>query len=152
MILKTIIETSANFTDEKFTDAVLLTFANRAIARINSDCNTLFPNYVSMTADYVALPATYQMDLISTYINYSIKMNDTSLSEADRYIEDFYRSLNNFKTKVGTLVDKYNRGDVINGISPEFVDPDGFGGAYGMDTANAIEYGWFGSNGNGGSY
>lgn len=152
MILKTIIDTSANFTDEKFTDAVLLTFANKAIARINSDCNTLFPNYVSMTADYNAIPSNYQLDLISTYINYSIKMNDTSLSEADRYLEEFYRSLNNFKTKIGALVSKYANGDTVNGISPDYVDPDGFGGAYGIDTSSAIEYGWFGNNGNGGSY
>lgn len=152
MTLKTITNNSAIFTDEKFSDNDLLSLANKAIARINTECKTLFPYYESMNIEYRAIPSNWQMDLISTYISYGIKMNDSSLSEADRYLDEFYRALINFKDNLGSLVDKYNNGDIINGISANYIDSVGFGGVYGIDTSNAINIGFFGDNGNGGSY
>ena len=152
MLLRNIIANSALFTDEKFSDADLLSFANRAIARINNECNTLFPDYTTALEDYTAIPKNWQLDLISPYLSYGIKMNDTSIVEADRYLQEFYQVLNAFKGKLGSLVVKYANGDVVNGVSSEYVDPDGFGGAYGIDTANAVDGGWFGSNGNAGSW
>lgn len=152
MLLRTIITNSAIFTDEKFSDTELLSFANRAISRINNECNTLFPLYTSPTEQYTAIPDNWQLDLISPYLSYGIKMNDTSMSEADRYLEEFYRVLNSFKGRLGSLAERYANGDTVNGVSSDYIDPDGFGGAYGIDTSSAIDTGWFGSNGNAGSW
>lgn len=152
MTLKTIINNASIFTDEKFTESDLLSIANKGISRINTECGTLFPYYVDSNSDYTAIPSNWQMDLMSVYISYGIKMNDSSLSEADRYLDEFYRILNSFKDKLGTLVNKFNNGDTINGISPDFIESEGFGGVYGIDTSGAIDVGFFGSNSNGGCF
>lgn len=152
MTLKTILKNSEVFTDEKFNEENLISIANKAISRINTECNTLFPFYGSVNDDYTAIPQMWQLDLVSPYVSYGIKMNDSALSEADRYLDEFYKALSNFKDKLGSLVDKYDSGDVINGISSEYLDPVGFGGVYGIDTTGAINIGFFGNNGNGGSF
>lgn len=152
MTLKTILKNSEIFTDEKFNEENLISIANKAISRINTECNTLFPFYVSVNDDYTAIPQMWQLDLVSPYVSYGIKMNDSSLSEADRYLDEFYKALSNFKDKLGSLVDKYDSGDAINGISSEYLDQVGFGGVYGIDTTGAINIGFFGNNSNGGSF
>lgn len=152
MTLETITKNSAIFTDEVLVDANLLSFANKGISRINTECNTLFPFFTSSKEEYDTFPEMWMLDLLSPYISYGIKMNDGSLSEADRYLDEFYRVLAKFKDKLGTLVDNYDKGDTKNGISSEFIDQNGFGGIYGIDTSGAINVGFFGSNGNGGSY
>ena len=152
MTLKTILKNSEVFTDEKFNEENLISIANKAISRINTECNTLFPFYGSVNDDYTAIPQMWQLDLVSPYVSYGIKMNDSALSEADRYLDEFYKALSNFKDKLGSLVDKYDSGDTINGISSEYLDSVGFGGVYGIDTTGAINIGFFGNNGNGGSF
>lgn len=152
MKLEVITDNSAIFTDENFTDEDLLSLANKAISRINTECGTKFPFYKSISEEYIAFPADYQLDLISSYVSYGIKMNDSSLSEADRYLDEFYRVLAKFKDKLGTLVDNYEKGDTENGISSEFINSEGFGGVYGIDTSGAINVGFFGNNSNGGCY
>ena len=152
MTLKTILKNSEVFTDEKFNEENLISIANKAISRINTECNTLFPFYSSVNDDYTAIPQMWQLDLVSPYVSYGIKMNDSALSEADRYLDEFYKALSNFKDKLGSLVDKYDSGDTINGISSEYLDSVGFGGVYGIDTTGAINIGFFGNNGNGGSF
>lgn len=152
MKLADIIKNSSIFTDETFTVDNLMSIANRAISIINTECKTLFPFYTDSTVEYDAFPAIWQLNLISPYLSYGIKMNDSSLSEADRYLDDFYKQLSNFKDNIGTLVDTYNKGDTANGISSEYINEIGYGGVYGIDTSNAINIGFFGSNGNGGSF
>lgn len=152
MTLKTITDNSATFTDETFTSEQLLTLANKGISRINTECNTLFPFFSTVSENYKSFPEMWMLDLLSPYISYGIKMNDSSLSEADRYLDEFYRALLQFKDKLGSLVDKYIEGDTVNGISPEFIDDVGFGGVFGIDTSAAINVGFFSNNGNGGSY
>lgn len=152
MKLIKITDNSEIFTDEIFNDEDLVSFANKAISRINTECRTVFPFYKTINQEYDAFPDIWQLDLLSPYISYGIKMNDSSLSEADRYLDEFYRVLNNFKENLGTLVDNYKNGDINNGISSEYIDEDGFGGVYGIDTSNAINVGFFGDNGNGGCY
>ena len=152
MTLKIILKNSEIFTDEKFNEENLISIANKAISRINTECNTLFPFYGSVNDDYTAIPQMWQLDLVSPYVSYGIKMNDSALSEADRYLDEFYKALSNFKDKLGSLVDKYDSGDTINGISSEYLDSVGFGGVYGIDTTGAINIGFFGNNGNGGSF
>lgn len=152
MKLADITKNSAIFTDENFSVDDILSLANRAISRINMSCNTKFPHYMSTTEEYTAIPADSQLDMISPYLSYGIKMNDSSLSEANIYLDEFYKALNDFKDKIGTLVDAYEKGDTENGLSSEYINNEGFGGVYGIDTTNAINIGFFGNNGNGGSY
>ena len=152
MTLKEITKNSAIFTDESLSEANLLSLANKAISRINTTCKTLFPFYSDINGEYTAIPSIWQFDLVSTYVSYGIKMNDSSLTEADRYLDEFYRVLNDFKDNLVSLADKYENGDTVNGISPEFIDAEGFGGVYGIDTSGAINVGFFGNNSNGGSY
>lgn len=152
MKLEDIIKNSSIFTDETFTTVDLLSIANKAISRINTTCNTLFPFYEDSTSEYTAIPAMWQLDVISPYLSYGIKMNDSSLSEADRYLDDFYKALNNFKDNIGTLVERYEKGDTANGISGEYINDIGYGGVYTIDTSNAVNLGYFGNNGNGGCY
>ena len=152
MTLAEIIKNSAIFTDENFSVENMISFANKAISRINGECNTNFPFYTDSTTEYKAIPAIYQLDMISSYLSYGIKMNDSSLSEANMYLDDFYKALNLFKDKIGSLVEAYEKGDTKNGISGEYINSIGYGGVYGIDTSDAINIGFFGYNGNGGSY
>ena len=66
--------------------------------------------------------------------------------------DEFYKALNSFKDSIGTLVEQYENGDTENGLSGEYINSIGYGGVYGIDTSDAINIGFFGSNGNGGSY
>ena len=152
MTLADIIKNSSIFTDENLSIEDLISIANRAISRVNTECKTLFPFYEDSTSEYTAIPAIWQFDIISPYLSYGIKMNDSSLSEADRYLDEFYKALNNFKDNLGSLVDAYEKGDAVNGVSGEYINDIGYGGVYAMDTSGAINLGFFGSNGNGGSF
>lgn len=152
MTLADIIKNSSIFTDENLNIEDLISIANRAISRVNTECKTLFPFYEDSTSEYTAIPAIWQFDIISPYLSYGIKMNDSSLSEADRYLDEFYKALNNFKDNLGSLVDAYEKGDAVNGVSGEYINDIGYGGVYAMDTSGAINLGFFGSNGNGGSF
>lgn len=152
MTLTEITENSEIFTDETFDDEDLIKFANKAISRINTECKTLFPFFEDAITDYTAIPKMWLLDLVSTYIAYGIKMNDSSLTEANLYLDEFYRALKNFVDNLGALVEMYENGDTENGVSGEFINTVGFGGVYRIDTINAINVGFFGNNGNGGCY
>lgn len=152
MTLAEITKNSAIFTDENFSVDNILSLANRAISRINVECKTLFPFYTDTTSEYTAIPPIHQFDMISPYLSYGIKMNDSALSEANIYLDEFYKALNSFKDSIGTLVEQYENGDTVNGLSGEYINSIGYGGVYGIDTSDAINIGFFGNNGNGGSY
>lgn len=152
MTLTEITENSEIFTDETFDDEDLIKLANKAISRINTECKTLFPFFEDAITDYIAMPKMWLLDLVSTYVAYGIKMNDSSLTEANLYLDEFYRALKNFVDNLGALVELYENGDTENGVSSEFINTIGFGGVYGIDTTNAINVGFFGNNGNGGCY
>lgn len=144
MTLREIINSINLFTDENFSDAQIIILANRGISRINTTCGTHFPDYTSATMDYNYFPADWQRDLIGNYVAYGIKMNDTSRSEASDYLEEFYRILGEFKQNLGKLVD-------AGKIEVSMVDLDGFGGAYGIDTSEAIGKDFFTNRNNAGS-
>lgn len=152
MTLQTITDNSAVFTDESFDDEDLISLANKGISRINNECGTLFPYYKGMNDSYNAFPDNWQLDLVSNYVSYGIKMNDSSLTEANMYLDEFYKVLSSFKDKLGTLVENYENGNESNGISPDYIDQTGFGGIFGIDTSGAVNIGFFGSNSNGGSF
>lgn len=150
MTLQDIITNSQFFTDETIVQINSLSVANKALSIINTECNTLFPFMESLNAMYSYMPSNWLFALLSPYLSYAIKMNDSSLTEADRYLDEFYRALNNFKDKLGSLLASYDGTDPDSGISPDMVVKEGLGGVYEIDTSNAINIGWFGDAGNGG--
>ena len=152
MTLQDIITNSQFFTDETIIQINSLSVANKALSIINTECNTLFPFMESLNAMYSYMPSNWLFALLSPYLSYAIKMNDSSLTEADRYLDEFYRALNNFKDKLGSLLASYDETDPDSGISPDMVVKEGLGGVYEIDTSNAINIGWFGNNGNSGGW
>ncbi len=152
MTLQEIVKNSQFFTDESIEQDKSINVANKALAIINTECKTLFPNIESLTTSYESMPSKWLFALLSPYISYAIKMNDSSLTEADRYLEEFYRALNNFKDSLGQLVADYDETDFESGVSPDLIADTGFGGVYNIETSNAINVGWFANNGNGGSW
>ena len=135
MTLAEITKNSAIFTDENFSVDNILSLANRAISRINVECKTLFPFYTDTTSEYTAIPPIHQFDMISPYLSYGIKMNDSALSEANIYLDEFYKALNSFKDSIGTLVEQYENGDTVNGLSGEYINSIGYGGVYGIEAS-----------------
>jgi len=152
MTLSDIVTNSQFFTDETVANVNSLSVANKALSIINTECKTLFPFMENQNDTYTYMPSNWLFALLSPYLSYAIKMNDSSLSEADRYLEEFYRALNNFKDNLGSLLATYDETDPESGISSDMVVDDGLGGVYQIDTENAINVGWFGNQGNGGSW
>ena len=152
MTLQEIVNNSQFFTDENVVQVNSLSVANKALSIINTECKTLFPFMNSLNDTYTYMPKNWLFALLSPYLSYAIKMNDSSLSEADRYLEEFYRALNNFKDNLGSLIASYEEGDPESGISPDMIVEDGLGGVYQIETVDAMDIGWFGNNGNGGSW
>ena len=154
MNLTDVINNSEFFTDENVDSVNYLSLANKAIAIINTECRTLFPRILIAGDVYTYMPKDWFYALLSPYLSYGVKMNDSSLSEAEMYLEEFYRTLNNFKDSLLSLVDSYDETDASgdSGIAPNLVKEDGLGGVYKIDTSNAINIGFFGSDGNGGSW
>ena len=83
MNLKDIVTNSQFFTDETISSINYLSVANKALAIINVECKTLFPSIESDTTPYYYMPKNWLYALLSPYISYAIKMNDSSLSEAE---------------------------------------------------------------------
>ena len=152
MTLQEIVNNSQFFTDETVAQINSVSVANKALSIINTECKTLFPFMENLNDAYTYMPRNWLFALLSPYLSYAIKMNDSSLSEADRYLEEFYRALNNFKDNLGSLLATYDETDPESGISADMVVEDGLGGVYQIDTENAINMGWFANNGNGGSW
>lgn len=154
MKLSDIIANSEFFTDENADTTNYLSLANKALSIVNVECKTLFPFMTSESEDYKKMPKNWLFALLSPYLSYGVKMNDSSLSEADRYLDEFYRALDNFKQALGDLVSSYDPNDSTgnSGISPDLVKQEGFGGVYNIDTSNAIDVGFFGSDSNGGNW
>ena len=152
MTLQEIVTNSQFFTDETVAQINSVSVANKALSIINTECKTLFPFMENLSDTYNYMPSNWLFALLSPYISYAIKMNDSSLSEADRYLEEFYRALNNFKDNLGSLLATYDETDPESGISSDMVVEDGLGGIYQIDTSEAINVGWFGNSGNGGSW
>lgn len=152
MTLKDIVTNSQFFTDESISNVNYLSVANKAIAIINTECKSLFPRIEDDSIAYTYMPKDWLFALLSPYISYAIKMNDSSLSEADRYLDEFYRALGNFKDILGTLVESYDPEVPDSGVSSDMISELGFGGVYQIDTSNAINVGYFGGNGSAGSW
>lgn len=141
MTVNEIMTASDSFTDEVCTATWARTFTNQAIAKINMFLGTSLPLLKPTENEYSPsyLPDDWQYTLIVTYVNWGVKMNDTSLNEADRYLQEFNEYLKLLKSRMNEVIDEEYRKPNGNG------DEDtGSGGVYVLDTHDAIDWGWFG--------
>jgi len=134
MKLKDIMTWSDGFTDEVQTGPTALGYANKVIAMVNTNFNTKLPFITDINADYTALDDNWFVRFMMAALNYGIKMNDGSMSEAMEYKSDLEVAMYEFEGTDKSVVIplEANRGDgfVINQI----------------DTSYAIDQGWFGAS------
>lgn len=82
------------YTDENFNTTTVQTYTNEAIARINIELKAKLPFFnVDTSDDYSALAEQWIRTVIVPYVAYSIKMNDGSLNEADRFLRQFNQGM-----------------------------------------------------------
>lgn len=117
------------FTDENFETTLTIFFANEGISFINSRINSSLPPF-GATADYTAISDDWLRLLVIPYVSYSIKRNDGSVAEADRFFQNFLISLIELESKKSSVI-------------PEAFQNEDFGGAYQINTEEAINIGWF---------
>lgn len=134
---------SDSFTDEVCTESWARSFINQALGTINITLNISLPLLADTDSEYSTdiLPDDWQNALLVPYVCYGVKMNDTSLNEADRYLSIFNTNLGLLQSRLSTV------------IPPEYQDPSGNGGdsvitgkggKYQLNTNNAINWYWFG--------
>lgn len=117
------------FTDESFDTSLTIFFANEGIAFINARIGSNLPPF-NLTGDYTALNDNWIRLLIIPYVSYSIKRNDASVAEADRFFQNFLIGLGEIENRKTEAI-------------PLDFQPEGFGGAYQISTEDAINVGWF---------
>ena len=117
------------FTDESFETNLTIFYANEGVAFINARIGSSLPPF-TLSGNYTALNDDWIRLLIIPYVSYSIKRNDSSVAEADRFFSNFLLGLNELESKKTEAI-------------PAAFQPEGFGGAYEISTENAINVGWF---------
>jgi hypothetical protein len=120
------------FTDENFESTITIFFANEGVSFINARINSTLPPF-DPTADYTAISDDWIRLLIIPYVSYSIKRNDGSIGEADRFFQNFLIGLSELESKKSSA------------IATAYQGAD-FGGAYQIETEEAINIGWFSDN------
>lgn len=142
MKVQDIMDYSDSFTDEVCTENWARAFINQAIGRINNTLNISLPLLSENDSEYSnkILPDDWQNSLLVIFVCYGVKMNDTSLNEADRYLSLFNEALEALKANLTAIVPPEYQGPSGNGEDSDA----GIGGVYPIDTSNAINWGWFG--------
>lgn len=105
MTLTELYKQSEYYTDETMSATFALSYANKALAYINTELNLLLPFFPDALTAYTALSDSWLMRLILPYLNYGIKMNDASMNEAVRYEEEFFAALSSFRESFSTSID-----------------------------------------------
>lgn len=129
MTLLEITNAANAFTDENFETAVTVFFANEGIAMINTRLNSTLPAF-NTTADYTAISDDWIRLLVIPYVSYSIKRNDGSIGEADRFFQNFLLGLAELESKKFVAI-------------PAAFRSKDFGSTYIISTEDAINVGWF---------
>lgn len=136
MKLTDMMKISDSYTDETVTQTNALNYANKGIALINTSCGTVLPFITNASTDYTALNESWVYRLFISYMNYSVKLNDSSLNEANTYRIEFEVALADFSSKFLDVLDEAYTGGQL--------------GYYLMDTSEAIDSAfWNGSRGGG---
>lgn len=118
MTITEITRIANNYTDEVFTTAVCLDFANEAIAKINIALGTVLPNMTSGD-DYTALPEQWIRTVIVPYVSYSIKLSDGSINESQvNFLQRYENGLKELKKARSTVFpkDSVYRGTNFGGV------------------------------------
>ena len=150
MEITDIMKASDSYTDEICSEVWARYFINQAIAQINASLHTRLPLLNSEDSEYSKdiLSDGWQNLLLVTYVCWGVKMNDTSLNEADRYMNQFVQNLNLLKNTMSDNIPvEYTGGSQGDGSNN-----DGLGGVYQVDTTGAINLGWFGNSGGRGGH
>jgi len=113
----TAMATAANaYCDENYANTLIMSYANEAIAQVNAELDAELPFIDNETTDYIALSETWLRGLIIPYICWSIKMNDGSLSEADRYQLVYNRAVEKLKIVKDNVIPAAYQGDNFSGV------------------------------------
>lgn len=136
MNLQQLLEWSEEFTDEVQTEGFALAFANQALSIINTELGLKLPLINSLTENYTALPESWFVRFLVSYLNFGVKMNDSSVNEALIYKQEFELALIKFRDIARTILDE------------DYID-DSIQSAYRIDTTSSIDLGWFNSGGGG---
>lgn len=129
MNLTDLYKQSEYYTDEAVTTNFALSYANKAISYVNTEIGLTLPIFSDVTTAYTALPDAWLMRLVLPYIAYGIKMNDTSLSEAARYEDEFFAALSSFREKYRDVVSEDYISDTSSNIwqsAPRNINPGWF--------------------------
>lgn len=132
MTLQEITNAANAFCDESFDRNITVFFANEAIAFINSRLRSTLPSF-DLTTDYNSLNDNYLRLLVIPYVSYSIKRNDGSIAEADRFFQNFLITLTELESNAFAII-------------PEQFRSEEFGGVTQVNTEKAINKGWFHKN------
>lgn len=141
MLITEIMTNSDMFTDETVSQNMAIAFVNEAISIVNSKLGVHLPFFDS-SSSYTALNSSWQYRLFITYVSYGVKMNDTSLTEAQEYKSKFYDALGDLELRILSDIPEDYWGSEVGDGNEEY-DTTGVGGAYDMDTSYAINVGWW---------
>lgn len=136
MTLDELIKVSNSYTDEVLSGAEAIRFANEGLSLINSKFSINLSFFEDITTEYVGLSDTWLRRLLVPYLNYSVKMKESSLNEAAEYKNTFYEAISDFNNVYLEILDEEYLGEAV--------------GAYEMDTVDAVNMGWFSRRGSGG--
>jgi len=137
MKLSDLIAVSDSYTDEVLSTTSAILYANEVIAKINTKLRVSLSYFVDATTDYTDLDEGWLRRLLVPWLNYSVKMNDSSLNEAERWKIEFLEAMAEFSGEYLETLDE----TLLTGDMP---------GVYQMDTSDAIPTAWFNRRGSGG--
>lgn len=149
MKLSELITISDSYTDEVLTSTKGILYANEVVAKINSKYGLDLPFFENATDDWTfldpdtdlavaVLPPTWMRRLFVPWMNYSVKMNDSSLNEAAEYKSEFFEAMMDFGENYLNILDEYFLTGDMNGV-------------YTINTTGAVDPGWYyNRGGNGG--
>lgn len=115
MTLTELITIANNYTDENMTSGVLLGFTNVGISRINTSIGSKLPLF-DTAGEYTALSDDWLHVVVIPYVCWSIKMNDSSLNEADAYLSQFYQGLEELRKNKSKVISELHQGEGFNRI------------------------------------
>lgn len=124
-------------TDEDTPIARIMMYANEALAYINTEFGYRLPFFTDLSTAYTGLNDSWLLRLVVNYVNYAVKMNDSSLNEAAEYKNMFLTAVVSFNNSASSF------------LATAYM-PSESQSIYQMDTSNAIPIGWFGYHSKGG--
>ena len=100
------------YTDENFSTTLTKLYADEAISQINIELRTNLPAFpASASISYTALSDDWLKTVVALYMAYSIKMNDGSLNEADRFFVRYQNVLSTLKKEKSYAIPVAYQGD-----------------------------------------